>query len=76
MRRHQPLRAIRISVNEALSALEFARLYSPIGRPLIPPDSIRLDRLWSAASDFSRWIVVKSRRFDSSSRAPYTIENG
>ncbi|MHC2578715.1 hypothetical protein ACVI1J_008954 [Bradyrhizobium diazoefficiens] len=39
VRRDHPLRAIRTIVNEALSALEreFAALYSPIGRPSIPP---------------------------------------
>ena len=38
VRRDHPLRAIRVIVNEALSALEreFAALYSPIGRPSIP----------------------------------------
>ena len=40
VRRDHPLRPIRMIVNEALSALEreFAALYSPIGRPSIPPD--------------------------------------
>jgi hypothetical protein len=39
VRRDHPLRPIRIIVNEALSVLEreFAALYSPIGRPWIPP---------------------------------------
>jgi transposase len=37
-----PLRAIRAVVNEALSALEkeFSALYSPIGRPSIPPEKL------------------------------------
>ena len=37
-----PLRAIRAIVNEALTALEreFAALYSPIGRPSIPPEKL------------------------------------
>jgi transposase len=37
-----PLRAIRAIVNEALAALEreFAALYSPIGRPSIPPEKL------------------------------------
>jgi transposase len=37
-----PLRAIRSIVNEALSALavEFSALYSPIGRPSIPPEKL------------------------------------
>jgi hypothetical protein len=39
-RRDHPLRAARTIVNEALSALEreFVALYSPIGRPSIPPE--------------------------------------
>jgi len=42
VRRNHPLRAIRTIVNEALSALEreFAALYSPIGRPSIPPEKL------------------------------------
>jgi transposase len=42
VRREHPLRAIRTIVNEALSALEreFAGLYSPIGRPSIPPEKL------------------------------------
>lgn len=41
VRRDHPLRAIRTSVNEALSTLEreFAALYSPIGRPSISPEA-------------------------------------
>ena len=37
-----PLRAIRTIVNEALGALEreFAALYSPLGRPSIPPEKL------------------------------------
>ena len=37
-----PLRSIRLIVNEALSALagEFSALYSPIGRPSIPPEKL------------------------------------
>jgi transposase len=40
--RDHPLRAIRAIVNEALSALatEFSALYSPIGRPSIPPEKL------------------------------------
>jgi hypothetical protein len=43
VRRDHPLRAIRTIVNEALSALEreFAGLYSPIGRPSIPPEKLQ-----------------------------------
>ncbi|MBB4399170.1 hypothetical protein GGD62_008320 [Bradyrhizobium sp. ERR14] len=42
VRRDHPLRAIRTLVNEALAALEreFAALYSPIGRPSIPPEKL------------------------------------
>ena len=37
-----PLRAIRALVNEALAALagDFSALYSPIGRPSIPPEKL------------------------------------
>jgi transposase len=40
--RTHPLRSIRLIVNEALSALagEFSALYSPIGRPSIPPEKL------------------------------------
>ena len=40
--RTHPLRTIRLIVNEALSALagEFSSLYSPIGRPSIPPEKL------------------------------------
>ena len=40
--KNHPLRAIRAIVNEALSALaaEFSALYSPIGRPSIPPEKL------------------------------------
>ena len=42
VRQNHPLRAIRVIVNEALSALEdeFSALYSPIGRPSIPPEKL------------------------------------
>src|SRR6188472_2425906 len=47
VRRDHPVRAIRTIVNEALSALEreFAGLYSPIGRPSIPPEQLLMERL-------------------------------
>ena len=40
--RTHPLRTIRLVVNEALSTLagEFSALYSPIGRPSIPPEKL------------------------------------
>ncbi len=42
VRQNHPLRSIRAIVNEALTALEsdFSALYSPIGRPLIPPEKL------------------------------------
>lgn len=42
MRHDHLLRRIRAIVNEPLSALdrEFAALYSPIGRPSIPPEKL------------------------------------
>jgi transposase len=74
VRRDHPLRAIRTIVNEALSALErdFAALYSPIGRPSIPPEkllralllqafySVRSERLLMERLDYDllfRWFV-------------------
>ena len=42
MAKSHPLRAIRALVNEALTALagDFSALYSPIGRPSIPPEKL------------------------------------
>ena len=42
VRRDHPLRKIREIVNAALASLEpeFAVLYSPIGRPSIPPEKL------------------------------------
>jgi transposase len=42
VRSDHPLRVIRVIVNEALSALErdFSALYSPIGRPSVPPEKL------------------------------------
>ncbi|SDA75417.1 Transposase domain [Mesorhizobium qingshengii] len=74
VRRNHPLRAIRLIVSEALSALErdFAALYSPIGRPSIPPEkllramllqafySIRSERLLMERLEYDllfRWFV-------------------
>lgn len=74
VRRDHPLRAIRMIVNEALGALEreFAALYSPIGRPSIPPEkllramllqafySIRSERLLMERLEYDllfRWFV-------------------
>ena len=74
IRRDHPLRAIRKIVNEALAALErdFAELYSPLGRPSIPPEkllramllqafySIRSERLLMERLEYDllfRWFV-------------------
>jgi transposase len=74
VRRDHPVRAVRTIVNEALSALEreFAGLYSPIGRPSIPPEkllramllqafySIRSERLLMERLEYDllfRWFV-------------------
>ena len=74
VRADHPLRAIRAIVNEALTALEreFASLYSPIGRPSIPPEkllramllqafySIRSERLLMERLEYDllfRWFV-------------------
>jgi transposase len=74
VRRDHPLRAIRLLVNEALAGLEreFAALYSPIGRPSIPPEkllramlcqafySIRSERQLMERLDYDllfRWFV-------------------
>ena len=50
VRRDHPLRAIREIVNEALVALEleFAGLYSPLGRPSIPPEKLLRSMLLQA----------------------------
>jgi transposase len=74
VRRNHPLRAIRGIVNEVLSVLaaDFAALYSPIGRPSIPPEkllramllqafySIRSERLLMERLQYDllfRWFV-------------------
>ncbi len=74
VRRDHPLRAIRTIVNQALGALEreLAALYSPIGRPSIPPEkllramlcqafySIRSERLLMERLEYDllfRWFV-------------------
>jgi transposase len=47
-----PLRTIRAIVNEALAALagEFSTLYSPMGRPSIPPEKL-LQAFYSIRSE-------------------------
>jgi transposase len=74
VRRDHPLRAIRAVVNETLAALErdFAAVYSPMGRPSIPPEkllrgmllqafySIRSERLLMERLEYDllfRWFV-------------------
>lgn len=74
VRQDHPLRVIRQVVNTALAALEgeFAALYSPIGRPSIPPEkllramllqafySIRSERLLMERVEYDllfRWFV-------------------
>jgi len=74
VRRDHPLRAIREIVNEVLLALaeDFAVLYSPLGRPSIPPEkllralllqafySIRSERLLMERLEYDllfRWFV-------------------
>jgi transposase len=74
VRRDHPLRGIRAIVNEALAVLEreVAALYSPMGRPSIPPEkllramllqtfySIRSERLLMDQLEYDllfRWFV-------------------
>jgi len=74
VRRDHPLRVIRAIVNAALTSLapDFAALYSPIGRPSIPPEkllramllqafySIRSERLLMERLEYDllfRWFV-------------------
>ena len=81
VRQDHPLRTIRVIVNEALSALEqdFAALYSPIGRPSIPPEkllramllqafySIRSERLLMERLEYDllfRWSLLGRRHAD------------
>ena len=54
--RVHPLRAIRVIVNEALIALEedLAALYSPIGRPSIPPEKLLRAMLLQAFYSIAR----------------------
>ena len=63
-RRDHPLRAIRTIVNEALSALEreFAGLYSPIGRPSIPPEKLLRAMLLQAFYSIRSERLLMERR--------------
>ena len=79
VRRDHPLRAIREMVNAGLAALEqdFAQLYSPLGRPSIPPEkllramllqafySIRSERLLMERLEYDllfRWLACPGPR--------------
>ena len=67
VRRDHPVRAIRTIVNEALSALglEFAGLYSPIGRPSIPPEKLlRAMLLQAFYSIRSERLVMERLEYD------------
>jgi transposase len=67
VRRDHPLRAIRMIVNEALAALEreFAALYSPIGRPSIPPEKLlRAMLLQAFYSIRSERLLVERLEYD------------
>src|SRR5262245_41546132 len=66
VRRDHPLRAIRAIVNEALSALEwyFAALYSPIGRPSIPPEKLLRAMLCQAYSIRSERLLMERLEYD------------
>ena len=61
-----PLRTIRAIVNEALSALagEFSALYSPIGRPSIPPEKLlRAMLLQAFYGDWSERQLMERMEF-------------
>jgi transposase len=67
VRRNHPLRTIRAIVNEALSALErdLAALYSPIGRPSIPPEKLlRAMLLQAFYSIRSERLLVERLEYD------------
>ena len=67
VRRDHPLRTIRAIVNEALSALErdLAALYSPIGRPSIPPEKLlRAMVLQASYSIRSERLLVERLEYD------------
>lgn len=67
VRRDHPLRSIRAIVNEALSTLEreFAALYSPIGRPSIPPEKLlRAMLLQAFYSIRSERLLMERLEFD------------
>lgn len=62
-----PLRQLRVSVNDALRALspQFAKLYSPIGRPSIAPEKLlRAMLLQIFYSIRSERMLVEQLRYD------------
>ncbi|MER8478657.1 IS5 family transposase [Mesorhizobium sp. M1163] len=67
VRQNHPLRTIRYMVNEALLALadDFAALYSPIGRPSIPPEKLlRAMRLQAFYSIRSERLLMERLEYD------------
>ncbi|WP_244558907.1 IS5 family transposase [Bradyrhizobium brasilense] len=67
VRRDHPLRAIRTIVNEALAVLEreLAVLYSPIGRPSIPPEKLlRAILLQAFYSIRSERLLMERMKYD------------
>jgi transposase len=67
VRRDHPLRVIRTIADEALTALEreFAALYSPIGRPSIPPEKLlRAMLLQAFYSIRSERLVMERLEYD------------
>ena len=68
VRTDHPLRVIKSIVNEALSSLEreFASLYSPIGRPSIPPEKLLRAMLLQAFYSIRSERQLMERRMPSS----------
>jgi hypothetical protein len=63
VRSNHPLRAIRTIVNEALAALaaDFAALYSPIGRPSIPPEKLLIRNPSPCPTFTPQQVLLESR---------------
>ena len=82
VRRDHPLRTIRAIVNEALSALErdLAALYSPIGRPSIPPEKLLramvLQASYSIRSERQASVEGRCRMHGARGGAPEGKRNG
>ena len=66
VRRDHPLRRIRVIANEALSALEreFAALYSPTGRPSIPPEKLLRAMLLPAFDRLPERLLMERLEYD------------